>query len=221
VGILAIILVFCMMVIGCDNGTTEDRTTEDTVPDLLSAEWKTLDTAGWEAWMEENKNATAEQQQEITDFLNDHFNDLSADGKAFWEKNGVTGKPSSGGGQRNITITGLDAYNGKPLIVYLSDPNIPSGGNDSLVAGNGESSLPAITNGSCTNIPLVTVDFNTDDVFGGPFTGSGSYHVYIRIRDPSGDDSYDYKLISKAPISFASTTTTVAYSSSTFDDMSD
>jgi hypothetical protein len=60
----------------------------NTKPDLLPDNWKTLDYAGWQTWFNnlDQNNMTEEEEEDIISFIRDHLDEFTQSGKQFWEE---------------------------------------------------------------------------------------------------------------------------------------
>jgi hypothetical protein len=111
---------------------------------------------------------------------------------------------------KSITITGIIGKSGD-VALYLFSAIPTSGGQD--VAGIG-----SISNNSVT-IPLMNLSDDKKSVTT-PWTGSGSYFIYLQFFNSLDDQIYTNGTASPVKYSISSATSTIAYSQfkSYFDD---
>jgi hypothetical protein len=120
-----------------------------------------------------------------------------------------TGDPTSDSSAKTVTITGLSGdgfpdLNKNEIYVHLFS-DLESEPSEAVAIASGE-----IAGGSAG--PLALRQWNDS-----PWTGSGSYYVVLAL----GDHGEDALLESNNKIAFNTASTTIAYSSGTFEDISD
>lgn len=88
-------VLFVVLGFGCSNGST------DSPPKDLPSGWQTMSYEDWDAWSEEEGNMLSEaEQEEFIQYIQDHFDELNADGQKWWAE----------------AIAGMTGTNKKPTI---------------------------------------------------------------------------------------------------------
>ncbi|MDR0551459.1 MAG: hypothetical protein LBG72_05530 [Spirochaetaceae bacterium] len=114
---------------------------------------------------------------------------------------------------KSVTVTGLDAYNGKYLMVSLIDPSAIDEAPEQMFAAT---TLPAIINdGQAVAMNLIGTGASPQEV------ADGNYMVCLSFftSKPSQDEKFpnpDSSAISTKPVNFTTGTVTVQYSAATF-----
>jgi hypothetical protein len=123
------------------------------------------------------------------------------------------------GPAKTVTVTGLDSqYNTKEIYVFLLESK-GEGFSDMEEVKDAVNYAPYVATGTITSGstgPLTLWDAASDNDNPTPWTGSGSFYVALCILAESS--GFEVAFVSQNKIAFNTVSTTVAYSTSAFDE---